>query len=210
MLVVRRLQAFGFRYWGHWLCVSLVVCLIGRVVRSNEQPIGNEQSVQQKDRDFWAFRQLSRSPIPEIPKPERARTPVDAFVLKELAAHGLSFSADAPPVRLVRRTSIDLIGLPPSPDAVDAYLRDAVPNAYERLIDRLLASPHFGERWGRYWLDVVGYSDIVSYDGDTTGIFGFIQDRWRYRDYVINAFNSDKSYDRFLAEQIAGDELVHW
>ena len=204
------LMCLSLRNGGHWLCVSLCMWLAGLVVEASDPPTGSGQSVDEEDREFWAFRRLSRARVPQPTGRDRLRSPVDAFILKELAEHQLSFSPDAQPARLVRRVYFDLIGLPPSPAEVDAYLRDAEPNAYERLIDRLLASPHFGERWGRHWLDIVGYTDLVSYDGDTTGIFGFIEDRWRYRDYVIDALNSDKPYDRFLAEQLAGDELVDW
>ena len=210
MFVLWLLQACKIRHGGPWPCAALAMCLVAGVIGASEQPTRKGAQIQQEDREFWAFRPLSRAPLPELPHPDRLRSPVDVFVLQELALRELSFSADAPPVGLLRRLQFDLIGLPPSPAEVDAYLADGRPDAYERLVDRLLASPHFGERWGRHWLDVVGYSDIMSYDGDTTGIFGFIQDRWRYRDYVIDAFNSDKSYARFLAEQIAGDELVEW
>jgi len=240
MFVLPLLQACSPRNWSHWLYVSLCACLAGPLVGASAEPVGSSQEVNEEDREFWAFRRLSRSQVPEIagrnrplsgtllrgtlppgsplsgspfsgsPSSGRLRSPVDALILKELAEHGLSFSPDAQPARLVRRVYFDLIGLPPSPQEVDAYLCDRGPNAYEQLIDRLLASPHFGERWGRHWLDTVGYTDLVSYDGDTTGIFGFIEDRWRYRDYVIDALNGDKPYDRFLAEQIAGDELVDW
>ena len=209
MFVLPFLHTCSFRNWGHWLCLCVWVCMAGLVVEASE-PTESGQEVNEEDREFWAFRRLSRSPVPEIPGRDRLRSPIDAFILRELAKDGLTFSPDAQPARLVRRVYFDLIGLPPSPEEVDAYLRDTAPNSYERLIDRLLASPHFGERWGRHWLDIVGYTDLVSYDGDTTGIFGFIEDRWRYRDYVIDAFNGDKPYDSFLAEQIAGDELIDW
>jgi len=162
-------------------------------------------------RRFWAFRHLASPRIPHTDgHADRLRTPVDAFILRTLIREGLSFSPDAAPNQLVRRVHFDLTGLPPTPTQSRAYLADTAPDAYERLIDRLLSSPHFGERWGRHWLDVVGYTDLVSYDGDTTGIFGFITDRWRFRDYVIDGFNADKPYDQFLAEQLAGDEIVDW
>jgi hypothetical protein len=189
--------------------VFVLVCLTGAVAETSE-PTGGGEEVSTEDREFWAFQRLGRPPVPEVAGRAQLRSPIDAFILNRLEQHGLSLSPDAPPTRLVRRAYFDLIGLPPSPDELNAYLRDQGPQAFEQLVDRLLASPHFGERWGRHWLDVVGYTDLTSYDGDTTGIFGFIEDRWRYRDYVIDAFNSDKPYDRFLAEQLAGDELVAW
>jgi hypothetical protein len=133
-------------------------------------------------------------------------------VLAELEENGLEFSPDADPVTLVRRASLDLVGLPPTPDEVDAFVADtdaARPDAYERLLDRLLASPHFGERWGRHWLDVAGYTDTVGFDIDAALIIQS-DGKWRYRDYVIRSFNEDKPYDRFVTEQLAGDELVDW
>ena len=195
------------------LAAVLLVCALASA--HGTEPTDTDRDTAHETSSFWSFRRLAPQPVPEYRNRQRplvgtVRNPIDAFILRDLEKHGLTFSRDAQPARLVRRAYFDLVGLPPSPDATDAFLRNTSPDAYERLIDRLLSSPHFGERWGRHWLDVVGYTDLVSYDGDTTGIFGFIQDRWRYRDYVIDAFNDDKPYDRFLAEQIAGDELVDW
>ncbi len=131
------------------------------------------------------------------------------FLLKKMEPMGLSFSPDADAATLVRRAYLDLLGLPPSPDEVDAFTKDDRPDAFDRLVDRLLASPHFGERWGRHWLDVAGYVDTVGFDTDATNIITS-EGKWLYRDYVIHAFNQDKPYDRFLTEQIAGDELYDW
>jgi hypothetical protein len=132
---------------------------------------------------------------------------VDAFLLAKLEVKGLTLSPDASKSTLIRRAYLDLIGLPPPPDETQNFLADTEPDAYERLIDRLLDSPHYGERWGRHWLDVAGYTDCphCSTDGQFLPV-----DDWRYRDYVIRAFNQDKPYDRFIAEQLAGDELVDW
>ncbi len=173
-------------------------------------PSPESSPISDEDRRFWAFQPLERPRVPILSDAGRMRTPIDTFVQSRLAEDDLSFSPDADPLVLLRRVHFDLIGLPPSPEDVDAYLNDTASDAYERLVDRLLDSPHFGERWGRHWLDIVGYTDTVSYDGDTTLVAGFVQDRWRFRDYVIHAFNNDKPYDRFLTEQIAGDELVEW
>jgi hypothetical protein len=134
---------------------------------------------------------------------------VDAFLLSRLEANKLTLSPDADRITLLRRASLDLLGLPPAPEEVDAFLADERPDAYERLLDRLLASPHFGERWGRHWLDVVGYADTVGFDTDANNLV-LSEGKWRYRDYVIAAFNLDKPYDRFITEQLAGDELVDW
>jgi hypothetical protein len=137
---------------------------------------------------------------------EHIRNPIDAFVLQKLEANGLSFLPEAERLTLLRRAYVDLTGLPPTPDEIHAFSADQAPDAYERAIDRLLASPRYGERWGRRWLDLAGYADS---EGKRE------QDlprphAWRYRDYVIRAFNSDKPYDRFLREQIAGDELADY
>ena len=164
------------------------------------------------DRDFWAFRKLAAPEPPRVRQAERVRTPVDAFLLEKLEAKGVGFSADAERLFLMRRLYLDLIGLPPEPEEVDAFLADASTAAFERLVERLLASPHFGERWGRHWLDEAGYTDTLGGDNDFVagkqplGVPG----KWKYRDYVIEAVNRDKPYDRFLTEQLAGDELVDW
>jgi hypothetical protein len=157
----------------------------------------------------WAFQSLGRFETPSVRSADRVRTPVDAFVLAKLEHAGLTFADDADRVTLIRRASFDLLGLPPSPAEVDSFLADSRPDAYERLLDRLLASPHFGERWGRHWLDVVGYADTVGFDGDANNII-LSEGKWRYRDYVIESFNQDKPFDRFVTEQLAGDELVDW
>jgi hypothetical protein len=147
--------------------------------------------------------------VPHVRHAERVRTPVDAFLLARLEGKGLTFAADADRTTLLRRACLDLLGLPPAPEEVDAFLADDRPDAYERLLDRLLASPHFGERWGRHWLDVAGYTDTVGFDQDTSTILQ-AEGKWRYRDYVIAAFNQDLPYDRFVTEQLAGDELCDW
>jgi hypothetical protein len=158
---------------------------------------------------FWSFRKLDRPAVPQIKNAQRVRTPIDAFLLAKLEAKGLSFAPDADRITLVRRAHFDLIGLPPAPEEVDAFLNDMAPGAYERLLDRLLASPHFGERWGRHWLDAAGYVDTVGFDIDLPNVM-LGAGKWKYRDYVIRAFNQDKPYDRFIAEQLAGDEMVDW
>ena len=159
---------------------------------------------------FQTFRELKRPPVPELIDTRQARTDIDRFVLSRLHEQKLHLSADAQPAKLVRRLYFDLIGLPPDPQTVHSYVHDPASHAYERVIDQLLSDPRYGERWARHWLDTVGYTDTVSYDGDTNFVPGFIEGRWRYRDYVIDAFNSDTPYDRFLTEQIAGDEMVNW
>src|SRR5262245_26981087 len=162
-----------------------------------------------KDGPHWAFQPPRRPAVPRVRQAERARTPIDAFLLSRLEARELSFSSDADRVTLARRAYLDLWGFPPSPEDIDAFLGDARPDAYERLLDRLLASPHFGERWGRHWLDVAGYADTIGFDIDSNNII-LSEGKWRYRDYVIAALNADKPYNEFITEQLAGDELVDW
>jgi hypothetical protein len=164
---------------------------------------GPEPMVSDADRDFWSFRPPQRPEVPMHKIADHGRTPIDVFLLEDLAAKGLSFAPEAERLTLMRRAYYGLIGLPPSPEEVEAYLRDPAPDAYERLIDKLLASPHYGEHWGKYWLDAAGYADSNGkIDRDTIR-----PDAWRYRDYVIRSLNADKPYDQFLIEQIAGDEL---
>jgi mono/diheme cytochrome c family protein len=162
--------------------------------------------VTDKDREFWAFQAPREASIPAASHVRRPSNPIDAFILQKLDSKGLAPSPEADKLTLLRRASFDLTGLPPGPEEVKAFLSDAAPDAYERLIDRLLASPRYGERWGRFWLDVAGYADS---EGKRE------QDlprphAWRYRDYVIRSFNADKPYDRFLLEQLAGDELADY
>src|SRR5687767_4513829 len=152
-------------------------------------------------RNWWAFQPVVRPVTPKISDPW-IRTPVDAFVLDALRAKGLTPSKPLGPEATIRRLSLDLTGLPPSPADVDRFVNDRSPQAYERLVDHLLASPHYGERWAVKWLDVVRYADTNGYETDAER-----RQAWRYRDYVVASFNRDKPYDRFVREQIAGDEL---
>ncbi|QDT99499.1 DUF1553 domain-containing protein [Gimesia aquarii] len=156
------------------------------------------------DLAFWSFQPVKNSPVPQVKQPKLVRQPVDAFLLAKLEEKKLSFSSQASKTSLARRAFYDLIGLPPQPEELKQYLEDKSPDAYEKLIDRLLASKHYGERWGRHWLDVAGYADSEGYNNkDRERLWAF-----RYRDYVIRAFNEDKPYDQFLREQLAGDEMI--
>ncbi len=154
-----------------------------------------------KNFDGWAFQPVQRSPVPDLAD-AWVRTPVDAFILQQLRAKGLTPAPEADRRTLIRRLTFDLTGLPPSPADVENFINDADPQAYERLVERLLASPHYGERWARHWLDVVKYADTCGYDKDKLR-----QNAWPYRDYVVRSFNTDKPYSRFVEEQIAGDVL---
>ena len=159
--------------------------------------------VTEDDRRFWSFQPPVRPSIPEVRAQERVRTPVDAFLLEKLEAKGLGFSPEARPLKLLRRAYLDLVGMPPSAAEVESYLQDRRPDAYEQMVERLLSSSQYGERWGRYWLDLAGYSDSEGFGAHDR----FRNYAWRYRDYVIRSFNQDKPYSQFLIEQIAGDEL---
>ncbi|CUU37466.1 Planctomycete cytochrome C [Armatimonadetes bacterium DC] len=149
----------------------------------------------------WAFLKPQRPPIPEVKNRAWVRNPIDAFILHRLEQEGLQPSPEAPKEVLIRRVYLDLIGIPPSPEEVDAFLRDKRPDAYERLVDRLLQSPHYGERQARIWLDLARYADTDGYEKDLR------RSIWRYRDWVIEAFNKDMPFDQFTIEQIAGDLL---
>jgi hypothetical protein len=165
-------------------------------------------AVTAQDRQFWAFQKVRRPNVPPCAA-SRSQTPIDAFLLARLKEQGLTFSPPADKSTLLRRAFLDLHGLPPSANDVAEFVADRAPDAFVRRVDRLLASPRFGERWGRHWLDVVGYADTVGFDIDANGVI--VSDgKWKYRDYVIAAFNADKPYDRFLTQQLAGDELVDW
>ena len=152
--------------------------------------------------DWWSFKPASRPAPPSVQNQKWARNPVDQFILAKLEAEGLSPSPEADRRTLIRRLSFDLIGLPPTPEEVAAFQRVHNPDAYEKLVDRLLTSPRYGERWARHWLDTVHYGETHGYDKDKPR-----PNAWPYRDYVIRALNDDKPYSRFVEEQLAGDVL---
>ena len=157
-----------------------------------------------EERAFWAFQPIHRSEPPQFAPADRVRTPIDAFVLSKLREHGWSFAPDADKLTLIRRAAFDLTGLPPAQSEIDVFLADTSELAYENMVDRLLATHHYGERWARHWLDVAGYADSEGNGSqDTPRPYAY-----KYRDYVIRSFNSDKPFNQFLIEQLAGDELV--
>jgi len=153
-------------------------------------------------RNYWSFQTPVKQSLPEVKHAAWVQSPIDAFVLARLEQAGLEPAPPADKRALIRRVTFNLIGLPPTPAEIDAFLADDSPQAFARVVDRLLASPHYGERWGRHWLDVARYGDSNGLDENLSFANAF-----RYRDYVIRAFNDDKPYDRFLLEQIAGDLL---
>ena len=151
---------------------------------------------------WWAFKRPRRPAVPAVTDKKRGRNPIDRYVLARLEEHGLDFSPLASRVSLARRAYFDLHGLPPSPDEIQRFVQDDSEDAFERLIDRLLESDRYGERWGRYWLDLVRYADTSGFETDH-----YYTTAWRYRDYVIESFNRDKPFTEFVREQIAADEL---
>lgn len=153
--------------------------------------------------DHWAFQPITRPPVPETSPSERVLNPIDAFIAARRTEHGLAAAVPASRRVLIRRLSLDLTGLPPTPEEVERFVNDDAPNAYERLVERLLDSPTYGERWGRHWLDVARWSETEGYESNHPRAFA-----WRYRDWVVRAFNRDKPYDEFVRQQIAGDELT--
>src|SRR6185369_12496638 len=169
--------------WG--LCVLFVTCL-----GASDAP------------RHWAFQPVRRVQLQSVREKSWVRNPVDQFILALLEARGLKPAAPATKEQLIRRVTFDLIGLPPTPDEIDSFLKNNSPDAYERLIDRLLASPHYGERWARHWLDLARYAESDGFEHDALRPHS-----WRYRDYVVKSLNEDKPYDRFVRDQIAGDEL---
>jgi mono/diheme cytochrome c family protein len=152
--------------------------------------------------EHWAFVPPRRPPVPKVQNADWVKTPIDNFVLQRLENQKLRPAEKASRRVLIRRVTLDLTGLPPTPEEVKAFVEDDTPTAYERLVDRLLESPQYGERWGRHWLDVARYADSGGFETDI-----FYGSAWRYRDYVIKSFNADKPFDRFIKEQIAADEL---
>jgi mono/diheme cytochrome c family protein len=160
-------------------------------------------AVNEEDRNFWSFRPLAVSAPPAVKRDRWARTPIDRFILARQEEKGLSPNPPADRGTLIRRASFDLIGLPPSPEEVEAFVADPDPDAYSKLVDRLLDSPRFGERWARHWMDVARFAESEGYEQD--------DDRkaaYPYRDFLIKAFNEDMPYDRFVRWQVAGDELA--
>jgi hypothetical protein len=176
----------------YWFLVLLVLALPATAA-------GDEPEI------HWAFRKPTRPELPardSLKQAARVRNPIDRFVLQRLESAGLPPAPQADRRTLVRRAYFDLLGLPPTPEQVQAFVKDGTPEAWPKLIDRLLASKHYGERWGRHWLDVARYADSGGYETDI-----YYRNAWRYRDYVVKSFNDDKPFNVFLQEQIAGDEL---
>jgi len=191
-----------------------------KTARPEPDHLGPEHAFTDEERAWWSLQPILQPRVPGSPAQLKAsqqpgtgnlepsnRNPIDAFIASRLRANKLTFSPSADPVTFIRRLSFDLTGLPPTPEEVDAFVQASIQHpasAIQQLTERLLASPAYGERWGRHWLDVAGYSDSDGYtDKDTERAWA-----WKYRDYVIKAFNQDKPFDQFVREQLAGDEMV--
>lgn len=173
-----------------------------RDLTANAESHSSVPKVTEETKKFWSFQPVVRPSVPEVGNEAWSQNAIDRFIFKKLEENGLSPARPASREALVRRVYYDLIGLPPSAAQIQAFLEDSDPRAYEKLIDTLLESPHYGEKWGRHWLDLVRYAESNSFERDDTKPFV-----WRYRDYVIRSFNEDKPYDQFLTEQLAGDEI---
>ena len=156
----------------------------------------------EEGKQFWSFKAITDPAIPQVEAPGWLQTPIDAFVRSKLEAKSLTPAPRADKRTLIRRVTFDLVGLPPTPEEIDSFLADQSPDALEKVVDRLLGSPGYGVRWGRHWLDVARYADSNGLDENLA--FG---NAWRYRDYVVDAFNNDKPFNRFLTEQLAGDQI---
>ncbi|MEE3373042.1 MAG: PSD1 and planctomycete cytochrome C domain-containing protein [Planctomycetota bacterium] len=181
----------------------------GAKTEENLSEIKPRVFVTEEDRQHWSFQLPRRAPLPLDAHPGSVSSPIDSYLLARLQTDELTFSQTASRPILARRLFFDLTGLPPTPAQTDRFLADASPDASSQLIDHLLASPRYGERWGRHWMDTVGYVDVRLYDGDATTVYAN-DGMWRYRDYIIQSFNADKPYDQFIEEQLAGDEMVDW
>ena len=180
-----------------------VCAVVAAVLLTTAAPLGKYTAAERK---HWAFQARTDPIVPSFAESREqawAQSAIDAFVLARMKKENFAPAQKADRMTLIRRISFDLTGLPPTPAEVTAFVNDRSPKAWEKVVDRLLANQHYGERWGQHWLDVVRYSDSDGYEYDATR-----PDAWRYRDYVIRAFNNDKPYDRFIEEQLAGDEIA--
>ena len=172
--------------------------------RPEPQTIQGNEYISEEDRSYWAFQRVVRPKVPQVQNLHQVHTPIDAFLLKRLEGKRLAMSELADRAVLIRRVTFDLTGLPPTPEAVREFIEDRRGGAWQRLVQRLLASPGYGERWGRHWLDSAGYADSEGYSDDDR----VRPSAFRFRDYVVRSFNSDRPFDEFIVQQLAGDELV--
>src|SRR5262245_6553253 len=180
---------------------GLLALLLSLADRTAGQEKYADPELKPKQREHWSFKPPVRPAVSKTTLP--VANPIDNFIRARLEKEGLKPAAQADKLTLIRRVTLDLTGLPPSPAAVDAFPKDDAPDAYEKLVERLLASPQFGERWATHWLDVVRFAESNGFELDADRPHA-----WRYRDYVVKSFNDDKPYNQFVKEQLAGDELA--
>jgi hypothetical protein len=188
--------------WSRFLGGLCGLALMGSLVTAPLAASDDDYLFTSRQKKHWAWKPPVRPAPPRVKDLAWVQNPIDNFVLAKLESAGLRPAEPATREQLIRRVTFDLIGLPPTPAEIDAFVNDRSPDAWDRVIDRLLASPHYGERWGRHWLDLARFAESNGFEFDEARL-----DAWRYRDYVIAAFNTDKPYDRFVREQLAGDEL---
>ncbi|MDE2508876.1 MAG: DUF1549 domain-containing protein, partial [Planctomycetota bacterium] len=207
---LRRQTGYSTRDRGRALLYStLVATLLSTGAGPAEKPSKPEsdraaphETFSADQKEHWAYQPITRPEPPPVQEKAWVRNVIDEFILADLETAGLKHAPEADRVALIRRTTFDLTGLPPTPLEVETYLSDDRPHAYERLVDRLLASPRYGERWAQHWLDLAHYADTNGFEKDMDR-----PDAWRYRDWVVAALNADMPYDRFLMLQLAGDEI---
>src|SRR5262245_32948633 len=188
---------YGFFNW----VVHITLVLVCTRATGADSPKGAAERSADSSKN-WPYRPVERPNLPRIRNSEWVRNPIDTFVLDKLDQAGLKPADPSDKTALIRRATYDLIGLPPTLDEVDSFLADSSANAFEKVLDQLLARPQYGEKWGRHWLDLVRFAETNGYERDDTKPFA-----WRYRDYVIRSFNDDKPYDQFIREQLDGDEV---
>ncbi len=188
--------------WGSWPESESTTNKIKKSETEKAESTTAAQGFTEQQKSFWSFQPLRRPQLPRLNSNDFLQSPIDYFVFEKLAAKGLHPAPPASKRDLIRRATYDLIGIPPSADEIQDFLEDSSPNAFEAVVERLLASPRYGEKWGRHWLDVARFAESNGLDENIAYANAF-----RYRDYVIASFNGDKPYDRFVQEQIAGDLL---
>ncbi|WP_232105526.1 DUF1549 and DUF1553 domain-containing protein [Gimesia panareensis] len=185
------------------ICAGLCCISFAAGASAGELKIPEETPITEADREHWSFQPIQRPAIPEVKDSSWSRTHIDRFILAKLEAENLKPAADAERLTLIRRVYFDVIGLPPTPEEVDQFLEDKTEGAYERLVERLLSSSHYGERWAQHWLDLARFAETDGYEHDKIR-----PDAWKYRDWVIKALNADMPYDQFVRWQLAGDVIA--
>ena len=190
------------KYWFRYLCSCLAGLILLDVAADGAAP--EETEARRSDRDWWSLQVLSDVSLPDVPDapPAWRSNPIDRYVIARLIAEGLEPNPPADRRALIRRIAYDLTGLHPTPEEVAAFVHDSDARAYEKLVDRLLSSPHYGERWGRHWLDVIRFGESRGFERNE-----IVRDAWPFRDYVIDSFNQDKPFDDFIVEHLAGDVI---